>query len=86
MLQFVKNYRLRFPLLIYSKSNKLKNTGATMLFEPEAIYETRKPNINPEIITKLAENFKHTPAPEQIFYYITPCFIQISIEQNILSF
>ena len=41
-----------------------------MLFEPQADYGTRKPNLSPVIIEQLTKSFKKTPSPEQIFFYI----------------
>jgi predicted helicase len=43
---------------------------AMMLFEPETVYGTKRPNLNPEIVAKLTKDFKRAPTPEQIFYYI----------------
>ena len=62
-----------FPLFLYSHNKKQKRsfTGTTMmLFEPQAEYGAKRPNLNPEIVAKLAKNFKHEPTPEQIFHYI----------------
>jgi predicted helicase len=41
-----------------------------MLFEPEADYGVKKPNLSAEIIDSLSKAFKKTPSPEDIFYYI----------------
>lgn len=41
-----------------------------MMFEPEVKYQSRQPNIKPELFTELKNNFKKEPTPEEIFYYI----------------
>jgi predicted helicase len=61
------------PLYVYQgqyKPKKQSGVAAMMLFEPETMYESKKPNLNPELVTKLAKDFKHSPTPEQVFYYI----------------
>ncbi|HPD61067.1 MAG TPA: N-6 DNA methylase, partial [Thermodesulfobacteriota bacterium] len=61
------------PLYLYSEKNnpgKLSTGGLMMLFEPKKDYEARKPNISPGFIEQLTKNFKKTPSPEQIFFYI----------------
>lgn len=44
--------------------------SAVSLFEPQAEYGARRPNISPEIMERLTENFSKPPPPEQIFFYI----------------
>ena len=41
-----------------------------MLFEPQAEYGVKKPNLSPGLIEELTKEFKKMPSPEQIFYYI----------------
>lgn len=41
-----------------------------MIFEPEADYKVKKPNLSQELIEQLKRNFKKEPSPEQIFFYI----------------
>ncbi len=41
-----------------------------MVFEPAVKYQTRQPNINPELFEELKNNFKKEVTPEEIFYYI----------------
>ncbi len=41
-----------------------------MLFEAEAEYNARKPNLSPEFVDKLSKAYKKSPSPEEIFYYI----------------
>ncbi len=40
-----------------------------MLFEPEASYGARKPNLNPDIVATLAAAHGKKPTPETIFHY-----------------
>jgi len=41
-----------------------------MLFEPQAEYGVKKPNLSPSFVEKLMDAYKKTPSPEEIFYYI----------------
>ena len=62
-----------FPLYVYLAKEKTKNRSfgsAMMLFEPEADYFAKKPNINEILLTQLSSAYKKTPSPEDIFYYI----------------
>jgi len=62
-----------FPLYIYPEKDKSKKKAfgsAMMLFEPEAEYAVRKPNLSAEFMEGLARAYKKTPSPEEIFYYI----------------
>ncbi|MBI5100537.1 MAG: N-6 DNA methylase [Nitrospirae bacterium] len=62
-----------FPLYLYKtpdKPNKRSFGQAMMLFEPEAEYGVKKPNLSAEIVDKLSKAYKKTPSPEEIFYYI----------------
>ncbi|KAF0145723.1 MAG: Adenine specific DNA methyltransferase [Nitrospirae bacterium] len=62
-----------FPLYLYQPKDKPKKksfSSVIMLFEPEAEYGVKKPNLAPEFIEKLAKTYKKTPPPEEIFYYI----------------
>jgi predicted helicase len=61
-----------FPLFIYPEKGKpKKHSGNTMMiFEPKVEYEVKKSNINQALIEQLTREFKKTPTPEQIFYYI----------------
>ncbi|MBI5675994.1 MAG: N-6 DNA methylase [Nitrospirae bacterium] len=62
-----------FPLYIYCEHGKAKKKSfgsAMMLFEPEAEYVLKKPNLSAEVVEKLSKAFKKTPSPEEIFYYI----------------
>jgi predicted helicase len=40
-----------------------------ILFEPEAEYISRKPNIASQVFERLANTYGQRPTPEQIFYY-----------------
>ncbi|MCK9426752.1 MAG: N-6 DNA methylase [Ignavibacteriaceae bacterium] len=60
------------PLYLYSeRKEKRKNPLIQiMMFEPEVKYQTRQPNIKPELFAELKNYFKKEPTPEEIFYYI----------------
>ena len=62
-----------FPLYLYqTKDNPKKRSSGSimMLFEPEADYLAKKPNISPAIVEQLTKDFRKTSSPEQIFFYI----------------
>ncbi len=64
-----------FPLYLYktkedNPSKKGSFSTLMMLFEPEADYFVKKPNLSPAFVEKLTKEFKKTPTPEQIFFYI----------------
>jgi hypothetical protein len=62
-----------FPLYLYpeeKKSKKRASATTMMIFEPEAGYASKKPNIAPELFDKFKESYKKSPSPEQIFFYI----------------
>ncbi|MBI4654159.1 MAG: N-6 DNA methylase [Nitrospirae bacterium] len=64
-----------FPLYLYktkedNPSKKRSFSTLMMLFEPEADYFVKKPNLSPAFVEKLTKEFKKTPTPEQIFFYI----------------
>ncbi|MFA4828972.1 MAG: type ISP restriction/modification enzyme [Thermodesulfovibrionales bacterium] len=61
------------PLYIYQQKDKPKKRSLSsimMLFEPQAEYGMKKPNLSPILIEELTKEFKKMPSPEQIFYYI----------------
>jgi predicted helicase len=41
-----------------------------MLFEPEADYGAKRPNLSADVVDRLTKAFRKTPSPEEIFYYI----------------
>jgi len=62
-----------FPLYLYQKKDNPKKhslTNIMLLFEPEAEYGVKKPNLAPVLLEKLSKAFKKEPSPEEIFYYI----------------
>jgi len=62
-----------FPLYSYQEKDKPKKRslgGVMMLFEPEAEYVLKKPNLSSAVLERLEKAFKKRPEPEQIFYYI----------------
>ncbi|MDY6863729.1 MAG: type ISP restriction/modification enzyme [Thermodesulfobacteriota bacterium] len=61
------------PLYLYpEKTNPKKQSPGSMmmLFEPEAEYGAKKPNLSPAIVERLNRTFKKTLVPEEIFFYI----------------
>ncbi len=68
-----KGIAFLLPLYIYQKKDNPKKQSfgkVMMLFEPEAEYGVKKPNISPSVIEQLTKDFRKTPSPEQIFFYI----------------
>lgn len=62
-----------FPLYLYKEKDNPKKRSfgsAMMLFEPEAEYGAKKPNLLAEVVERLIKAYKKTPSPEEIFYYI----------------
>jgi type I restriction-modification system DNA methylase subunit len=62
-----------FPLYLYMKKDNPKTrpfSTIMMLFEPQAEYGVRKPNLSPALIEKLTKGYKKITSPEQIFFYI----------------
>ncbi len=61
-----------FPLYLY-KEKEIKKRGVRttmMIFEPQADYKEKMPNLSQVIVNKLEKVFKKTLLPEQIFFYI----------------
>jgi predicted helicase len=71
-IHFISDQTYFFPLYLYPEKEKSKKHSGSimMVFEPKAEYETKQPNINQALIEQLTNEFKKTPTPEQIFYYI----------------
>ncbi len=70
---FYRGGNVNFPLYLYQEKDnpgKRSSGSVMMLFETQAEYGTRKPNLSPALVEQLAKNFKKTPSPEQIFFYI----------------
>jgi len=72
----LKTIDYHFPLYLYTdtrdaeKPQTGRSRGTTMmLFEPEARYGAKKPNLNPTIVSALANAYGKEPTPEDIFYY-----------------
>lgn len=62
-----------FPLYLYKKKDNPKKRSLSsimMLFEPQAEYGAKKPNLSQVIVDKLTDTFKKMPSPEQIFFYV----------------
>ncbi len=69
---FRRGGELVFPLYIYYERKEKRKTPIhqMLLFEPEANYGTRQPNINQELFEELNGKFQKEASPEEIFYYI----------------
>ncbi|MBI5893254.1 MAG: N-6 DNA methylase [Deltaproteobacteria bacterium] len=70
---FYRGGNVNFPLYIYQQKDKPKKRSfgsMLMLFEPQAEYMAKKTNLSPALVERLTKEFKKTPTPEQIFYYI----------------
>jgi len=66
-----------FPLYLYKKKDNPKKRSLSsimMLFEPQAEYGAKKPNLSQVIVDKLTDAFKKMPSPEQIFFYVYAVF------------
>ncbi len=62
-----------FPLYLYQQKDKPKKRSlgsVMMLFEEQAEYGEKKPNLPPALVVRLTKEFKKPPSPEEIFYYI----------------
>lgn len=62
-----------FPLYLYQQAESKKKSSMgnlMMLFEPQAEYNVKRPNISPRLIEQLKASYKKAPSPEEIFYYI----------------
>lgn len=62
-----------FPLYLYPEEKKPKKkipSTIMMIFDQDGDYSTRKPNLSAALIEGLAESYKKTPLPEQVFFYI----------------
>lgn len=68
-----KGIAFLFPLYLYQQKEKPKKRSlgsVIMLFEPQANYYGKKPNLSPTLVENLTKAYKKTPSPEKIFYYI----------------
>ncbi len=61
-----------FPLYLYKEKEPKKRGVRTsmMIFEPQADYEIKQPNLSPKLTKRLTTCYKKEPTPEEIFYYI----------------
>ncbi len=69
---FYRGGNVNFPLYLYPEKEKPKkrsSTTAMMLFESEAEYKTKKPNLSAALVERLTSSFKKMPSPEHIFFY-----------------
>lgn len=69
----LKESNYLFPLYLYEEITKRKNPFSAktlMLFEPQAAYAAKRPNINQKLLQALKNAYKKEPSPEDVFYYI----------------
>ncbi|MBN2122709.1 MAG: N-6 DNA methylase [Deltaproteobacteria bacterium] len=62
-----------FPLYLYAEKTKAKNRNPRnfiLLFEPEADYLGKRPNLSSQILKLLEAHLRKKLSPEQIFHYI----------------
>ena len=62
-----------FPLYIYKEKEAKKGLSSgtlMMLFEPQAEYQVKRPNLSPKLLAQLKASYKKAPTPEEIYYYI----------------
>lgn len=71
---FYRGGNVNFPLYLYTAQEKAKkglSSGTLMmLFEPQAEYEVKRPNLSPKLTAQLKASYKKAPTPEEIYYYI----------------
>lgn len=70
---FYRGGNVNFPLYLYKSSEQPKRrsfTTAMLLFEPQAEYVVKVPNINPDVFNALKSAYGRTPSPEAIFHYV----------------
>jgi predicted helicase len=70
---FYRGGNVNFPLYLYIDSSKPKRKKALstfMLFEPEASYIIKKPNISETLVESIAAAHRRQPSPEEIFFYV----------------
>ena len=71
---FYRGGNVNFPLYLYTaqdKSKKSRSSGTIMmLFEPQAEYQIKSPNLSPKLMAQLKASYKKAPTPEEIYYYI----------------
>ncbi len=70
-----------FPLYLYRKSASHSSHfskgmmggfgyGTMLLFETPAEYAAKEPNLSPQFLERLTRQYRRSPSPEEIFYYI----------------
>lgn len=67
-----KTTSYHFPLYLYQAKEERRRPSATimMVFDEQAEYYVRKPNLNAALYEELNKTFKKQPTPEEILYYI----------------
>jgi predicted helicase len=70
----LKTIDYHFPLYLYpdpaeSSTKERRRWVNMLLFEPQAFYGARKPNLNPAVVAALSSAHGEEPTPEAIFHY-----------------
>ncbi len=84
-----KTTNYHFPLYLFNNNEeKISSIGSTvlMVFEPQAVYQQRTPNISPVIFEKLEKKYNRRPSPEDILYYIYSIFYSTIYRQTYIEF
>lgn len=78
-----------FPLYIYPEEQKLRSNKSNtlmMIFENDAEYSDRQPNINKEIYNLITSKYGKQPTPEQILYYVYAVLYSPAYRQKYAEF
>ncbi|MBM4387463.1 MAG: helicase [Deltaproteobacteria bacterium] len=70
---FASSVSYLMPLYLYQEKNNPKRRSLSnimMLFETDSNYGDKKPNLSSALTSNLAKEYKNTPSPEEIFFYI----------------
>jgi predicted helicase len=73
----LKTIDYHFPLYLYPEPERVEKAKSglgrfvpMMLFEPQALYGGKRPNLNASLIAALTTAHGKTPTPEDIFHYV----------------
>jgi len=78
-----------FPLYLYEKKDKPKRRSFStimMVFEPQADYLIKRPNLSQELLEKLKKAYKKEPSPEEIFHYIYAVLYSVTYRTKYAEF
>ncbi len=85
---FYRGGAVLFPLYLYQAKEERRRPSATimMVFDEQAKYYIRKPNIDASLYEELNKAFKKKPTPEEILYYIYGVFYSNSYREKYAEF